>query len=332
VDQTPLGRDGPLASRIGLGLAALGRPAYLDLGHGDDLGGDTSVEALQTRAHAVLDVAHERGITYVDAARSYGRAEEFLATWLRARELDPGTVTVGSKWGYRYVGGWRLDATTHEVKDHSVDALKGQWEESRRLLGRHLALYQVHSATFDTGVLRDQAVLDELARLRAGEEVAIGLSISGPEQRDLVRAAMEVQYEGEFLFTSVQATWNPLEPSAEEALAEAHHEGIGVIVKEAAANGRLAGRDPAVQDTTFWGIVEDLDAPPDVVALAAALSRPWATVVLSGATTEAQLTSNLEALEVEWNPAWDERLRIPADVLASTRAAYWKRRADLPWT
>jgi aryl-alcohol dehydrogenase-like predicted oxidoreductase len=105
-----------------------------------------------------------------------------------------------------------------------------------------------------------------------------------------------------------------------------------VIVKEAAANGRLAGRDPAVQDTTFWGIVEDLDAPPDVVALAAALSRPWATVVLSGATTEAQLTSNLEALEVEWNPAWDERLRIPADVLASTRAAYWKRRADLPWT
>jgi aryl-alcohol dehydrogenase-like predicted oxidoreductase len=332
VETTRLGADGRLVSRLGLGLAALGRPAYLNVGHGQDVAGVVEVDALQGRAHALLDLAVERGITYVDAARSYGRAEEFLAHWLRLRELDPGAVTVGSKWGYRYVGGWRLDATTHEVKDHSVDALKAQWEESHRLLGPHLALYQVHSATFDTGVLSDRAVLDELARLRADAGVAIGLSVSGVDQRDLVRAAMEVQYEGGFLFSTVQATWNPLEPSAEEALAEAHHEGIGVIVKEAAANGRLAGREPAIQDTPFWSIVEDVDAPPDVVALAAALSRPWASVVLSGASTEAQLTSNLEALDVEWDPAWDARLRIPADVLPSTRAAYWKHRSGLPWT
>ena len=330
--QTPLGRAGPLVSRLGLGLAALGRPAYLVLGHGDDLAGAHSVEALRSRTHALLDLARERGITYLDAARSYGRAEEFLASWLRERELDPGVAVVGSKWGYRYVGRWRLDATTHEVTDHSVDALRAQWDESRRLLGRHLAVYQVHSATFDTGILHDRAVLDELARIRADEGVAIGLSVSGVDQRDLVRASMEVQYEGDFLFTTVQATWNPLEPSAEEALAEAHHEGIGVIAKEVLANGRLAGRDPSVRDTTFWSIVEDLDAAPDVVALAAALSRPWVDVVLSGATTEAQLTSNLEALEVEWRPEWDARLAIPPDVLSSTRAAYWKHRSSLPWT
>jgi hypothetical protein len=32
--------------RLGLGLAALGRPGYLNLGHGADLGTDRSVEAL----------------------------------------------------------------------------------------------------------------------------------------------------------------------------------------------------------------------------------------------------------------------------------------------
>lgn len=326
----PLGPAGPPVAPLGLGLAALGRPAYLNLGHGDDLAGATTVEGLRARTHELLDLAHERGITYLDAARSYGRAEEFLASWLRDRQLDPGAVTIGSKWGYAYVGGWRLDATTHEVKDHSVDALRAQWEQSRRLLGRHLDLYQLHSATFDTGVLRDRSVLDELARLRAEHGVAVGVTVSGPDQRDLVRAAMEVDYDGDFLFTTVQATWNLLERSVEPALEEAHHEGLGVIVKEALANGRLAARGADAGPAGPLGeLADDADAPPDVLALAAALARPWRTVVLSGAATLDQLTSNLEALEVEWDPSWDARL---APLAGEDRAAYWARRSRTPWT
>ena len=65
------GRDIP---RLGLGLAALGRPGYINLGHGDDVGPDKSVAALRGRAHAVLDAAWARGIRYFDAARSYGEA------------------------------------------------------------------------------------------------------------------------------------------------------------------------------------------------------------------------------------------------------------------
>ena len=80
--------------RIGLGLAALGRPGYLNLGHGDDLGGDRSVDALRRHAHAVLDAAYEGGVRAFDAARSYGRAEEFLGAWVDAR--DPTDVGVGS--------------------------------------------------------------------------------------------------------------------------------------------------------------------------------------------------------------------------------------------
>ena len=95
-----LGRTGLPVSRLGLGLAALGRPGYINLGHGDDLGAQKDVATLEREAHAVLDAAYAGGIRYFDAARSYGKAEKFLADWLKLRGLGPEAVTVGSKWGY----------------------------------------------------------------------------------------------------------------------------------------------------------------------------------------------------------------------------------------
>src|SRR5262249_51175546 len=97
-----LGRTALPVTRIGLGLAAVGRPAYMTLGRAADLGADRSVETMRARSMALLDAAHAGGVRYVDVARSYGRAEEFLGAWLSARGIPPGAVTVGSKWGYRY--------------------------------------------------------------------------------------------------------------------------------------------------------------------------------------------------------------------------------------
>src|SRR5215218_4709165 len=105
MDTRPLGVTGLTVSRLGLGLAALGRPGYINLGHADDLGEDRSEATLEARAHAVLDEAWESGVRYVDAARSYGRAEAFLASWLMRRGLAPGALSVGSKWGYAYTAG-----------------------------------------------------------------------------------------------------------------------------------------------------------------------------------------------------------------------------------
>ena len=45
---------------IGLGLAALGRPGYINLGHGDDIA-DSSRERMERAAHAVLDAAYDGG-------------------------------------------------------------------------------------------------------------------------------------------------------------------------------------------------------------------------------------------------------------------------------
>jgi aryl-alcohol dehydrogenase-like predicted oxidoreductase len=119
---------------------------------------------MELAAHTVLDAAYAGGVRYFDAARSYGKAEAFLATWLARRGFGAGEVTVGSKRGY--TGGWRVGAPVHEVKDLSVATLRRQFAESREQLGLPLRLYQIHSATLDSGALDDPAVLEDLARLR----------------------------------------------------------------------------------------------------------------------------------------------------------------------
>ncbi|WP_242360847.1 MULTISPECIES: aldo/keto reductase [unclassified Anaeromyxobacter] len=313
--------------RLALGTAAIGRPAYMTLGHAEDLAGGRSPEQLERHAHAVLDAALAAGVRWVDAARSYGRAEAFVRSWLDARGLAPGEVTVSSKWGYRYVGGWRLDVERHEVKDHSLAALEEQLAETRAILGPHLALYQIHSATLETGVLDDAGVLDALARLRDGG-VRVGLTVTGVRQAETVRRALAVSRGGTPLFASVQATWNVLERSSEEALREAHAAGRTVMVKEPLANGRLTARGDAGASGPLAELARARGSTPDAVALAAALAQPWADVVLLGPTTVAQLHSNLAAAHLVLAPTELATLAT----LAEPAAAYWERRARLAWT
>jgi aryl-alcohol dehydrogenase-like predicted oxidoreductase len=315
---TVLGSSGLAVSRMGLGLAALGRPGYINLGHASDLAGRTQVASLERLAHKVLDAAYERGVRYYDAARSYGRAEAFLASWLARRGLRPGEVSVGSKWGYTYTADWRVDASVPEVKDLSLGALRRQLAESRELLGANLGLYQIHSATRESGVLEDRAVLHELARLR-DSGMSIGLTVTGPGQAETIERALEVGG-----FDTVQATWNLLERSAGSALRAAHAAGMGVIVKEPLANGRLTARGDVAE---LADAASHAGSTRDALALAVVLAQPWADVVLSGAASVEELESNLAALTLQLDPQLVERLGdIRQDSLS-----YWQTRAALPW-
>jgi aryl-alcohol dehydrogenase-like predicted oxidoreductase len=313
--------------RIGIGLAALGRPAYLTSGRADDLGDHRSVADLRERTVAVLDAAYAAGVRYVDVARSYGRAEEFLAGWLAGRP-EVRDVEVGSKWGYRYVGEWRRDAATHEVKDHSRTAFAEQYALTRKVLGDRLDVYHVHSATPDTGVLDDAALHRELAVLRdAG--IRVGVSTSGPEQAAAVRRAAAIEVGGAPLFTSIQSTWNVLEPSAGPALAEAAAAGARVIVKEAVANGRLtpAGEGSTAGERRARAIAAELGVGVDQLATAAALAQTWSWRVLSGAVDVAQLHSNLGAAGVVLPDGVADELAS----LAEPPAGYWAARSRRPW-
>ncbi|MEV0264126.1 aldo/keto reductase [Streptomyces sp. NPDC050617] len=312
------------AARIGLGLAAVGRPGYINHGRDRDLPAQRTVDAMRERTHQLLDAAYGHGVRYLDAARSYGRSEEFLADWLRRRP-DAEDAVIGSKWGYTYVADWRTDADVHEVKDHSVAAYDRQCAETDALLGPRLDLYQIHSVTPGSPALTDRALHGRLAAL-AAEGVTVGLSTSGPAQADAIRAALGVTWEGEPLFRTVQSTYNVLEPAAGAALAEAHEAGVAVIVKEAVANGRLASA--AYAPPELLRIAEEAGAAPDAVAVAAVLHQPWAGTVLSGAATAEQLASHVGAVRL----ALTENQLTRLAGLAEDPAAYWRHRSQLPWS
>jgi aryl-alcohol dehydrogenase-like predicted oxidoreductase len=302
---------------VGLGLAAIGRPAYINLGRDGDLGDDRSRGELQRCAHAVLDAAWEAGVRYFDAARSYGLAEEFLASWLTAREYPGDSVVIGSKWGYTYTGQWRMTEPVQERKDLSATTLRRQLAETRDLLGDHLAVYQIHSATIQSGVFDDDELLADLAALRSSG-VAVGVTVTGAGQAESIDRALEID-----IFDTVQATWNLLERSAAPALQRAHDAGLGVIVKEALANGRLTSHGA---ENALLAYAKDRDVTPDAVALAAALAQPWSDIVLSGAVSPQMLASNLRALELIDDHSADVLPELSLDP-----GTYWQQRSELPW-
>jgi aryl-alcohol dehydrogenase-like predicted oxidoreductase len=327
-----LGRRGLAVSRLGLGLAAVGRPGYINLGRSRDLP-ERTPEALFARAAGLLDAARASGVRYVDAARSYGRAEEFLSRWLIDRKPAPGALTIGSKWGYRYTAGWRVDAPVHEEKDLSLARFRVQLAETRALLGDHLDLYQIHSATAESGCLDDAALLRGLVEGRhAGAYRAVGLTLSGPTSARALELALAAHVDGEPVFDVVQATFNCLEPSLAAPLAAAREAGMGIIAKEVFANGRLSPANTRPDDA---GLVRALTSEAarlgctvDQLALAFVLSRPFVDVALSGAATIAQLHSHLAAEDARL----DARAEAALVALAESPTHYWRTRATLPWS
>ena len=321
-----------MTARLGLGLAALGRPGYVTLNHARDLGGTYDPATMEAHAHEVLDAAFDSGIRYVDAARSYGRAEDFVSSWLRARKIAPSDVVVASKWGYTYTAGWSTSAQQHEIKDHSLGAFDRQFAESYERLGRYLSLYQIHSVTAEGKTLEDDALIDAIARLRE-KGIRAGLSVSGAGQDVAIRRALAVHRDGERVFDSVQATWNLLERGAESALAAAHDGGMKVVVKESLANGRLT-HDNRNDDHVFSprvaqirALAESRGTTIEKLALAAALARPWADIVLTGAATVEQIRSSVAAVKVEYDAELDEQIRP----LSIASADYWRARSTFRW-
>ncbi|MEV7095254.1 aldo/keto reductase [Amycolatopsis sp. NPDC051045] len=306
--------------RIALGLAALGRPAYINLGRDGALPPVRDVASMRAATFAVLDDAYAAGVRHVDVARSYGRSEEFLAGWLAER--GHADVEISSKWGYAYVGDWRLDADVHEVKEHSAARFAAQWAETLGLLGDRVHLYQVHSLTVDSPLFTDEPLLEALAELSANG-VAVGFSTSGPAQAAAIERAFALEVAGRAVFSAVQSTWNLLEPSAGPALAAAHAAGKRVLVKETLANGRLVVEAPAVARE----VAAAHGTGPDAVAVAAVLAQEWAGRAVIGPASTTQLEANLRATALDLTAA--ERDSLAA--LAEEPGAYWRHRSSLEW-
>ncbi len=149
---------------------------------------------------------------------------------------------VSSKWGYTYTADWTVDAEVPEVKDHSAAALARQWPETNELLGRWLRLYQVHSATLESGILDDDRSPAVAGRARrAGwaqpqRSAPIGDAPPGVDHRDRRHPAV-LRGPGHLE--------SPRDLGRVRPWPRQRPPGWTVIVKEALANGRLAVPGPA---------------------------------------------------------------------------------------
>ena len=201
-----------------------------------------------------------------------------------------------------------------------------QFEESIEMLGKYIDLYQIHSATFESGVLENEEVHKALHKCREENGISIGLSVSSPKQDEVIQKAMTIEVEGTKLFDSVQCTFNLLEQRPGACLQKVHEAGMDVIIKEGMANGRVL-RNPIIQEYS-----EKLSCSPDQLALACILAQPFQPRVLSGAVTPDQLVSNLKAEAIA------EQLRDDpatlAEIMDKTRMEseiYWSDRSNLAW-
>lgn len=313
-----------LNNKLGLGLAALGRPGYINLGHHQNIGPNKSKEAMYFQTEKVLNFAYQSGIQYFDVARVYGASEEFLSKWIRKQNQFNGYV--GSKWGYEYLADWKIDTDVHERKDHSAAFLKQQWVETRLNLGKNIDLYQIHSVTPESNVLNDRNVLNELQNIKKSG-IEIGISTSGPSQAETIKKLLEIN-KVENLFTFIQCTINILEQSCQQILIEASESKINIIAKEIFANGRLSAANKEFHQKEILilrNLALDLNLSLEELSLIWAYQQKYINIVLTGAATVEQLQSNIDAIS-------KKDLTLPNLLeLGTSKESYWQSRKSLKW-
>ncbi len=315
-----------IVTDLGLGTAALGRPQYINLREKPYR--DFSLNSFKDEGTKLLDKAYVQGIRYFDTAPGYGIAEQLLIDWLRSNE--PKDVEVATKWGYTYTANFDLNAIIHEVKDHSFGKLKEQWQVSQALLP-YLKYYQIHSATFETNVLKNDKVLNHLGEIRDELGVIIGLTTSGDNQVEFLKRAIEIKINGKRLFELFQVTYNVFEQSLNSVCDLIKEEKLRIVVKEALANGRVFPNVNFSHYKKTYEVLKSLSRKYgvgiDSVALRFCLDSIPCFKVLSGASNPKHLSSNLEFDSFKLEKEEVDRLRN----LAFSVNEYWKERKKLSW-
>ncbi len=314
-------------TRIGLGMAALGRPDYINIRSNTNI--DKSIDAFKTNAFKVLDESYAFGIRDFDVAPSYGLGEQFLQEWNNLRCHKD--VNLSTKFGYTYVANWKIGFNgKHEIKEHSIEKLNEQWEVSKALLP-NLSIYQIHSATLDSGVLENTDVLSRLHELKDKYQLKIGITSSGPEQIKIIERANSISFDGKDLFDSYQVTYNIFEQSCHKILRELLDEDKTVIIKEALANGRVFPNKnfKAYLDTYVYleklSIIHNVGV--DAIALRFIIDDLEPSLVLSGASSTDHLKQNLKAENFKLNELEISKLKS----FAVSPKFYWNERSNLKW-
>lgn len=305
--------------KVGLGTAAIGRPHYINIKQKETEPFDLS--DFKTLGYEVLNTAFEQGIRYFDTAPGYGLAEELIMSWKEQKEIE-----IATKWGYTYTANFDINAKTHEIKEHSLQKLEEQWKTSKSLAPQ-LGVYQIHSASFETGVLSNKEVLQKLWQIKSDQGIQIGLTSTGTDQVAVIEKALEIKFDGIALFDAFQATYNMLDQS----ILQLRDIDKRIIIKEAMANGRVFRNQNYPNYARLYDTLEKLShkyqVGVDAIALRFCIDSLEPDIVLSGASTKEQIIENLKANDFELSPNEIEKLKS----FGQKPERYWNERKKLNW-
>lgn len=314
-------------STIGFGTAAIGRPLYINIIQNADKK-PFLLDEFKVNGFEILNEAFEQGIRFFDTSPGYGISEDLLIQWL-AHKKDS-TIKVSSKWGYTYVANFNPNAKKHEIKEHSLTKLKEQWEQTKKLLP-YLKVYQIHSATLDTGVLENEGILNHLHQIKKEHHIIIGLSTTGINQVEVLKKALHIKIDNEHLFESFQCTFNILDQSLLRVKPILKNIKGPLIIKEAIANGRLIPNNELISYNNLYIYLKTLakkyNTTPDAIVLNYCAAHFPNAIILSGASNKNHLASNLKSTAFSLTPLETEEL----DTFGISSTTYWNERKELKW-
>ncbi len=312
--------------KLGLGTAALGRPQYINVRQEEC--DNSNLAEFRKQSFSVLEDAYNAGIRYFDTAPGYGLAEELVLEWLQTK--NDTSIEIATKWGYTYTANFNANAEVHEVKEHSLSKLNEQWNFSKQLLP-YLKVYQIHSATLETGVLENKEVLEQLSFLKKEHHLKIGLTTTGTNQIEVIKKAVKVEVNNEQLFDLFQVTYNFLDQSLQEISEELINQNKSIVIKEALANGRVFRNKkyPHYNKmyTTLESIAKKHNVGVDAISLKYCEQTIANSIVLSGASTSNQLRENLKLNTFTLSKEDIETLNS----FKISPILYWEERKQLQW-
>jgi aryl-alcohol dehydrogenase-like predicted oxidoreductase len=274
-------------------------------------------------SYQILDVAHERGINFIDTADIYSRwapgnpggvSETIIGRWLKRSQVPRDKIILATK-----VRGQMGDAPDDEGLSHR-HILKAVEASLRRLGTDYIDLYQAHWLDENTPIEETLQTMDDL--VKQGKVRFIGCS-NYPAWR-LTEAIWTSRLNNLVRYESLQPHYNLVHRAEfERELVDVCREyGLGIIPYSPLAGGFLTGKYQKDQpepdserrggvrrryyNNRSWKILAMVEhiakahhSTVSQVSLAWLLNKPMITSPIIGSRTLEQLQDNLGALDLQ---------------------------------
>ncbi len=268
-------------------------------GRGGGGGGGGASRVGEAEAERLVHAALDLGITFFDAARSYGPAEERLGRALGPRRSG---VVLSTKGGYGASGcaDW-----TGECITRGIDEALG------RLRTDHIDVFHLHSCPVD--VLHRGELHDALLGARQAGKIRVA-AYSGDNDPLVWAIGCET-------FGAVQCSVNLFDQNAlREALPRASSRKLGVVAKRPLGNApwRFTSRPQADDVGALWDrfVAMGIDPSPltfDELALRFTCFAPGVSCAIVGTTRIEHLAASVHAVTAG---------ALPDDVTRRVRSAF----------